>query len=108
MGRATFYLHFRSKEDLLRASPEELRQILARDWNSGSSRELPVFSSIGFSLAFFQHVVAVADFAIVGREDGVIVDRQMRLILAGLVREDMGSPADPVGMEVPATWLRNT
>jgi AcrR family transcriptional regulator len=97
VGRATFYLHYSSKEDLLRTSLDGLREILKGDWHSTAKGKAP----IGFSLAFFQHIDSHRKLykAIVGRESGAIVDKQMRRMLAELVREDLGSPGKrvPVG-----------
>ena len=93
VGRATFYLHYRSKEDLLRTSLEGLREYLTRDWHSVSKGKAHSSPPLGFSLAFFQHVDSHRKLyrAIVGRESGAIVDKQMRRLLADLVREDLGS-----------------
>lgn len=94
VGRATFYLHYRNKEDLLRASLEGLREHLTHDWQSASTESAETLPPLGFSLPFFQHIDSHRKLyrAIVGRESGVIVDKQMRRILADLVRRDLGSP----------------
>jgi AcrR family transcriptional regulator len=93
VGRATFYLHYSSKEDLLRTSLEGLREHLSRDWHSTAKGKAQSSAQLGFSLAFFQHVDGHRKLyrAIVGRESGAIVDKQMRRLLADLVREDLGS-----------------
>lgn len=93
VGRATFYLHYRSKEDLLRSSLDQLREHLTQDWQSASADDARSSASLGFSLAFFRHVDSHRKLyrAVVGRESGVIVDRQMRRLLADLVREDIRS-----------------
>jgi len=89
VGRATFYLHYRSKEDLLRSSFDNLREQLAEHCHAGTPNSV---EPLAFSLAFFQHVDSHRKLyrAIVGRESGAIVDRQMRRLLADLVREEMG------------------
>jgi hypothetical protein len=81
VGRATFYLHYRNKEDLLRTSLEGLREHLTRDWHSASKGKAQSPSPLGFSLAFFQHIDSHRKLyrAIVGRESGAIVDKKMRL-----------------------------
>jgi AcrR family transcriptional regulator len=93
VGRATFYLHYRSKEDLLRTSLEGLREHLTRDWHSASKGKAQSRPPLGFILAFFQHIDSHRKLyrAIVGRESGAIVDKKMRSLLADLVREDLGS-----------------
>jgi AcrR family transcriptional regulator len=89
VGRATFYLHYRSKEDLLRRSLDQLREHLIQECQSASKSKAPSKSPLGFSLAFFRHVDSHRRLyrAIVGRESGAIVDRQMRRLLADLVKE---------------------
>jgi AcrR family transcriptional regulator len=98
VGRATFYLHYRSKEDLLRTSLDGLREHLTRDWHSASMGKAQSRSPLAFSLAFFQHIDSHRKLyrAIVGRESGAIVDKRMRSLLADLVREDIGSPGHRV------------
>src|SRR5208283_3951310 len=93
VGRATFYEYFRNKEDLLRRSLDQLREHLMQEWNSASRGGAQSRVALGFSLAFFQHVDGHRKLyrAIVGRESGVIVDRQMRRLLADLVHEDLGT-----------------
>lgn len=88
VGRATFYLHYRSKEDLLRRSLDELRKHLKEEWKLASTEEANA-PALGFSLAFFQHVDSHRQLyrAVVGRQSGVIVDRQMRRLLVDLVAE---------------------
>jgi AcrR family transcriptional regulator len=87
IGRATFYEHFRSKEDLLGSGIEQLRGHLLKEWKSAPVERL------GFTLALFRHVDGHRRLykAIVGRESGLIVERKMRRMLADLVREDLKS-----------------
>ena len=95
VGRATFYVHYRSKEDLLRRSLDGLGNNLTEeckparigrveDGNRGSVL-------LGFTLAFFRHVDSHRRLyrAIVGHESGLIVERQMRRLLAALVKPDV-------------------
>jgi AcrR family transcriptional regulator len=93
IGRATFYEHFRSKEDLLGSGIEQLRAHLLKEWKSGSEAGRGPVERLGFTLALFQHVDSHRRLykAIVGRESGVIVERKMRRMLADLVREDLKS-----------------
>jgi len=94
VGRATFYLHYRNKEDLLRTSLDGLREHLAREWHSTTKGKMSPSTPLGFSLPFFRHVDGHRKLyrAIVGRESGIIVDRQMRRLLAELVHEELDSP----------------
>jgi len=88
IGRATFYFHYRGKDDLLRRSLDQLRSLLSKQWQPNSGGKSP----LGFSLAFFRHVDSHRRLyqAIVGRESGVIVDREMRRLLTALVVESIG------------------
>ncbi len=91
VGRATFYLHYRSKEDLLRKGLDRLRDRLMQEWQSASDATTGTRRPLGFSLAFFRHVDSHRRLyrAVVGRESGVIVDRQLRRVLADLVRANV-------------------
>jgi len=89
VGRATFYLHYRSKENLLRSSFDNLREQMMEPFHAGTHNS---GEPLAFSLQFFQHVDSHRQLykAIVGRESGAIVDRQMRRLLADLVRAEIG------------------
>ena len=91
VGRATFYLHYRSKEDLLRKSLDQLREHLIQEWQTTLKGKAQSKAPLGFSLAFFRHVDSHRRLyqAVVGRESGVIVDRQMRRLLTELVKESV-------------------
>ncbi|ABF39020.1 transcriptional regulator, TetR family [Candidatus Koribacter versatilis Ellin345] len=92
VGRATFYAHYRSKEDLLVRSMDILRlHLVAETAAKKKSKRTP----LGFTLAFFRHVDSHRQLwrAIVGRESGFIVDRQMRRLLLDLVRLDTSRSA---------------
>ena len=95
VGRATFYTHYQSKEDLLRRSLDMLREHLIEEWRIASKSAMQPKVPLGFSLAFFQHVASHRRLyrAVVGRESGVIVDRQMRRLLADLVKIEIASAA---------------
>ncbi len=90
-GRATFYEHFRSKEDLLGSSIEQLRVHLIEEWKSETRAVGNTAEPLGFTLPLFKHVDSHRQLykAIVGRESGVIVERKMRRMLADLVRDDL-------------------
>ena len=90
VGRATFYEHFRNKETTCEVL-DQLREHLMQEWNSASRGTAQSKVVLGFSLAFFRHVDGHRRLyrAIVGRESGVIVDRQMRRMLAELVKAEI-------------------
>jgi AcrR family transcriptional regulator len=95
VGRATFYVHYRSKEDLLRRSLDGLGKDLTEECKAarisrvqeGNRGSVP----LGFTSAFFRHVDSHRRLyrAVVGHESGVIVERQMRRLLAELVKPDV-------------------
>lgn len=109
VGRATFYLHYQNKEDLLRRSLDLLRQHLSLEWKKAAAATDPS-AQLGFSLAFFRHVDSHRQLyrVIVGRESGAIVDRHMRRLLLDLVtRQTAGSPRppNPVPSEMAAHYI---
>ena len=95
VGRATFYVHYRSKEDLLRRSLDGLGKDLTEECKparivrvqEGNRGSVP----LGFTLAFFRHVDSHRRLyrAVVGHESGLIVERQMRRLLADQVKPDV-------------------
>lgn len=93
VGRASFYLHYRSKEDLLRRSLDRLRELLVKECRSTTTDGTKSRPPLAFSLAFFRHVDSHRRLyrAVVGRESGFIVDCQMRRLLVDLVRDEITS-----------------
>ena len=88
VGRATFYAHFQSKEDLLCQSIARLRASLVEQWKSGNSKEI---KRLGFTLPFFEHLESHRRIyhATIGRESEWTVEQHMRNMLKELVREDL-------------------
>jgi AcrR family transcriptional regulator len=93
VGRATFYEHFRGKEDLLGSGIDQLGEHLHIEWKSRPGDGARSVERLGYTLALFRHVGSHRPLyrAIVGRESGTIVERKMRRTLAALVREDLKS-----------------
>lgn len=95
VGRATFYVHYCSKEDLLRRSLDGLGKQLAvecKPARSGGPQEgNPDSVPLGFTLAFFRHIHNQRRLyrAVVGHESGLIVERQMRRLLSDLIKPDI-------------------
>jgi len=110
VGRATFYAHYRNKEDLLKRSLDILREHLSGDWTAaGGSSALP--APMPFSLAFFRHVDEHRRLyrAVVGRESGTIVQREMRRLLVDLVKAELagrdGRARDQMRLELNAQYV---
>jgi AcrR family transcriptional regulator len=93
VGRATFYLHYRGKDDLLRRSLEPLRQHLLEEWKRAANRSGGVGARLGFVLPFLQHVdIHRALYrATVGHESWTIVHREIKRMLTDFAAQAMGS-----------------
>jgi AcrR family transcriptional regulator len=94
VGRSTFYLHYTGKEDLLRASFDALRTVL--DAAVAGRRGERAAEPLPFSLALFEHACANKQVyrALVGSRGGVVVGKQMRLVLTDFVRKELARAGD--------------
>lgn len=91
VGRATFYAHYSSREDLLRSGFERLAGELrsARRSAAGASGHA---SPLAFSLAMFRHAGEYRQVfrALIGDRGGTVVLHEMRRVLTEVVAEELG------------------
>jgi AcrR family transcriptional regulator len=88
VSRATFYEHFRGKEDLLAASVAGLGATLEREWRA--RRAAGDLEPLGFVRPFLHHAVRSRRmFAVLAERDtDVLLREHLQRMLAALVRAD--------------------
>src|SRR5713101_2891065 len=92
VGCATFYAHYRGKEDLLRGGFEALRaELKAAQGTAPSKRGAAQDRPLKFSLAMFEHACAYRDVyrAMVGGRGGVVASHEIRRVLSEIVKEEL-------------------
>jgi AcrR family transcriptional regulator len=103
IGRATFYAHYRGKDDLLRGGFERLRTELKAVRREAGQRQRD--RPLTFSLAMFEHTCAYRDVyrAMLGGQGSLIAINEIRRVLAELV--DIAVPRELMLQFVVATFL---
>ena len=93
IGRATFYAHYRGKEDLLRGGFEALRAELKAARGTASSKQ---DGPLAFSLAMFEHACAYGEVyrAMAGGRGGVIASQEIRRALSEMVKQELSAFQD--------------
>ncbi len=97
IGRATFYAHYRGKEDLLRGGFDVLRaELRAARGAALSKRGAGQDGPLAFSLAMFEHACAYRDVyrAMVGGRGGVVAIYEIRRVLSEMAREELSAFQD--------------
>jgi AcrR family transcriptional regulator len=91
VGRATFYAHFDSKEDLLASGIEELRASLRERQHQALSSTTADDRLFAFSRELFVHADAHRTVfrAMVGKRSGAVVQQLLHKMLVDLVREEL-------------------
>jgi len=92
VGRSTFYLHFRGKDDLLFNGFQYLQSFLE---SAGAGSRTPAANSyegiIGFSLPMFEHALEYrrVNRALLGSGGEAVVRRRIHAILSGIVSREL-------------------
>ena len=92
VGRSTFYLHFRDKDDLLVSGFHYLKSFLESVQDTSATATGKSYERIiGFSLAMFEHAHEYrrVNRALLGSSAEAVVRRQIHSVLAGVVRQEL-------------------
>ena len=98
VGRATFYAHFESKEDLLASGIEGLGASLKERQRQAVGQQLaPEEQLFAFSHELFVHANEHRDVfrAMVGKRSGAVIQQLLHKVLVDLVRDELKTIASP-------------
>ena len=104
VGRATFYTHFSSKDDLLVTSVGGLR-----GWLAHQAVHRPA-ERLAFTLPFFEHLASHRGlYRQCVRRGEITVGREIRTMLRGLIRDDLarqtGAASDAASVALMTEYL---
>ena len=104
VGRATFYSHYRSKDDLKRAGLEHLRRSLLTRRGDAAAK-----GRLSFSLLVFQHARDHLHLyrALAGSRGGAVALETIGEIVAELVRADLAAAGYPASGGVASVVPRD-
>ncbi len=91
VGRATFYAHFDSKEDLLASGIENLRASLQERQRRATTQSTGDGRLLAFSHELFLHANEHREVfrAMVGKRSGAVVQQLLHKMLVDLVRDEL-------------------
>jgi len=91
VGRSTFYVHFKDKEELFKSTLDNLWQALEHMWQARLLNESKGMGELDFVLPFLKHIECsrIIYLAVVGKESGSIADRRFRRMFAEMARTDL-------------------